>query len=87
MHCEYTDDSRDPDGAETIAGYERVFGDGERSTTRDTSHDYATAGRYAVTLTVTDDHDVSDTAEEQLSLPALADTTARGGALIAKGRS
>ena len=87
MHCVYTDDSRVPDGAETIAKYEWVFGDGESSTSKDTAHDYASAGNYVVTLTVTDDHDASDSAEEQLTVSAPPDRTGGGGPLIAKGRS
>lgn len=47
-------DSTDPDG--TIISYSFDFGDGtwENGTLTDRNHTYTTAGRYAVTLTVTD---------------------------------
>jgi PKD repeat protein len=45
--------SSDPDG--TIASYSWSFGDGQTGDGVTTSHLYASAGTYAVTLTVTDD--------------------------------
>jgi len=45
--------SSDPDG--TIAGYAWSFGDGATAVGAAASHTYASAGSYAVTLTVTDD--------------------------------
>jgi hypothetical protein len=74
MRCEYTNDSRDPDGADTIASYSWILGDGENSNSRNASPDYATAGNYPVTLTVTDDPDASDSAEQQGTVSAPADT-------------
>ena len=50
-------DSYDPDG--TIVSYEWNFGDGETGSGITTTHDYAEAGVYTVTLTVTDDDDAS----------------------------
>ena len=45
--------STDPDG--TIVSYNWTFGDGNTSTLANTTHIYATADTYTVTLTVTDD--------------------------------
>jgi PKD repeat protein len=85
MHCEYTDDSTDPDGAQTIASYAWVFGDGESSDARNPSHDYASAAEYTVTLTVTDDQGASDQAAQNVSVQALPGSTGGTGNLVAKG--
>ena len=50
---EFTDRSTDADG--TIASWEWDFGDGETSSDQSPTHEYAAAGTYTVTLTVTDD--------------------------------
>ena len=52
--------SDDPDG--TIVSYDWDFGDGSGNG-QVTSHEYASAGTYYVTLTITDDDGVSDTSE------------------------
>jgi PKD repeat protein len=53
LTCSFTSTSSDPDG--TIASYRWTFGDGTPAvTTQNTSHTYAAAGTYSVTLTVTD---------------------------------
>lgn len=49
----FTDGSSDPDGR--IVSWRWDFGDQSSSTTRNTTHAYAAAATYAVTLTVTDD--------------------------------
>ena len=51
--------SSDSDG--TIVTYEWTFGDGSIGSGISTSHTYATAGTYAVTLTVTDDDGATGT--------------------------
>ena len=52
--------TRDPDGR--IASYAWDFGDGTTSSRRTTTHAYARAGAYVVTLTATDDGGVKSTA-------------------------
>ena len=44
-----------------IASYRWTFGDGSTSTKKKASHSYVGTGRYAVTLTVTDDQGATDT--------------------------
>lgn len=51
--------STDPDGS--IAQFYWTFGDGDEGTGVSTSHEYAEAGTYEVTLTVIDDGGASDT--------------------------
>jgi PKD repeat protein len=64
MNCSFTDDSTDPDGAETIASYSWVFGDEASSTEQNPSHPYAAPGDYPATLTVTDNGGLSSTDED-----------------------
>jgi PKD repeat protein len=84
MHCEYREDSTDPDGRDRIESYRWVFGDGESANTPSASHDYTSAGQYTVTLTVTDDHQASSTSQQELLVSPPAGRPARGSALIAK---
>jgi PKD repeat protein len=66
MSCAFTDDSTDPDGDETIAQWSWIFGDGGTSDLQNPVHEYATAGDYVVTLTVTDDQGLaSETPDEE----------------------
>ncbi|HET6777722.1 MAG TPA: Ig-like domain repeat protein, partial [Gemmatimonadales bacterium] len=55
MNCTFTDASTDPNGNDTIAEWNWIFGDGESSTERNPSHVYAAPAEYQVRLTVTDD--------------------------------
>ncbi|WP_354570324.1 PKD domain-containing protein [Glaciihabitans sp. UYNi722] len=69
--------SSDPDG--TVAGYAWAFGDGTTGTGVSTSHTYAVAGTYAVTLTATDNLGATATIDHQVAVAGAfgADTFAR----------
>jgi PKD repeat protein len=58
--------SVDPDG--TITSYAWTFGDGATSTLAAPSHPYATDGTYPVTLKVTDDGGLSDSASASVTV-------------------
>jgi PKD repeat protein len=65
--------STDPDG--TIAGWAWNFGDGGTATGATATHSYATAGTYAVALTVTDNQGLSTASTQQVVVPAQAANT------------
>ena len=81
-------DSYDPDGQ--IVSYFWDFGDGNNSTGNITTHAYADNGTYAVTLTITDNDGLKDTAQDTISIqnrPPIAQftesaTTVRTGETI-----
>ena len=58
--------SSDSDGA--ITSYEWDFGDGTTATGETTTHSYADAGDYAVSLTVTDDAGATDTVSKTINV-------------------
>ncbi|NOJ60758.1 LamG-like jellyroll fold domain-containing protein, partial [Arthrobacter sp. 260] len=62
--------SADPDG--TIDSYTWDFGDDQVGSGSTTSHSYAEAGSYEVTLTVTDDDGATDTVTEEVVVEAPA---------------
>ncbi|MCV0402579.1 MAG: PKD domain-containing protein [Chloroflexi bacterium] len=53
LTCAFVDTSTDVDG--TVVAWSWAFGDGAIDTSRNPSHEYATAGTYTVVLTVEDD--------------------------------
>jgi PKD repeat protein/uncharacterized protein YjdB len=53
LSCTFSDSSTDADGS--VTAWSWSFGDGATATTRNPAHNYAAAGTYSVTLTVTDD--------------------------------
>jgi PKD repeat protein len=55
MNCTFSDASTDPNGDQTIAEWNWIFGDGDSSNDRHPFHVYQTEGPYTVTLTVKDD--------------------------------
>ena len=60
--------SSDPDG--TVAGYAWDFGDGATATGVTATHDYAIAGTYTVTLTVTDDDGATNASTSDVTVVA-----------------
>ncbi len=67
LACEFSGAaSTDPDG--TVEDYEWDFGDGSAGTGATVTHDYAEAGTYDVTLTVTDDDGATDDTSIQLEV-------------------
>jgi PKD repeat protein len=58
--------SQDSDG--TIASYSWDFGDGTTGSGKNTSHPYAAAGTYSVTLTVTDDDGAAGTVAQAVTV-------------------
>jgi PKD repeat protein len=80
MACEFTSaGTADPDG--TVRSYSWNFGDGTTATGPAASRTYTTAGRYTVTLTVTDNEGLTGTAARDVVVPAEAAVIAfRGSA-------
>jgi PKD repeat protein len=64
MNCAFTDDSTDPNSADTISSYRWVFGDEAISSERNPSHAYTAPGDYPAVLTVIDDGGLSSSDED-----------------------
>jgi PKD repeat protein len=68
MTCAFQDRSTDDDG--TIQGHSWSFGDGTSSTETNPSHTYTTAGKYNVSLVVTDNQGATDSREHDAEAKA-----------------
>lgn len=68
---QFTDESTDPDGQ--IVDWLWEFGDGETSSDPNPTHAYAEPGSYPVTLTVSDDSELSTAITKAVVVPAPAD--------------
>lgn len=73
--------SSDPDGGTLTFAWD--FGDGETGTGATTQHTYATDGTYLATMTVTDEHGGSASAE--ISVQVVAGGDSGGGLFVAIG--
>jgi hypothetical protein len=69
--------SSDPDGA--VVGYAWTFGDGTTATGATVSHNYAAAGTYTVTLTVTDDGGLTGSVAQYVTVSSGAPGPGPGG--------
>ncbi|WP_207060843.1 PKD domain-containing protein [Motiliproteus sp. SC1-56] len=83
LDCSFSDASSDSDGSISAWGWD--FGDGTASTLQNPSHSFASAGTYAVTLTVTDDQGLSDTVQSAIvvSTPDLPPPSVPGNLIAA----
>jgi len=68
LTASFTDSSTDSDG--TITGWAWTFGDGGTSSAQNPSHTYGSAGTYSVTLTVTDNGGLTDSATQNVTVTA-----------------
>ncbi len=66
LEATFTDSSSDSDGS--ISSYSWDFGDGNASTDANPVHNYAAAGTYSVSLTVTDNEGASDTETQSVTV-------------------
>jgi PKD repeat protein len=78
--------STDPDGA--ISSVQWAFGDGQTATGVQARHVYAKAGRYQVTMTVTDDQGASESTSQAVTVRQVATRTSltAGARQVRKGR-
>ncbi len=71
--CSFTNTSTDADGGAIACRWD--FGEGSSATGQSTSHTYAEAGTYAVTLTVTDENGETDSITQSLAVARSSDGT------------
>jgi PKD repeat protein len=76
LACSFTGLGTDGDG--TVVGFQWDFGDGAIAATQNATHNYASAGTYAVELTVTDDGGATGHLSQQVTAtgPAAGEPTA-----------
>ncbi len=77
LQANFNDLSEDSDGS--IATYQWQFGDGNESGLMNPNHNYATAGSYTVTLTVTDDDGASDQMSQTVTVSGEGTTPLQNG--------
>jgi PKD repeat protein len=68
LACSFTGLGSDGDGA--VVGFQWDFGDGAIAATQNATHAYASAGTYAVALTVTDDDGATGTISQSVTVTA-----------------
>ncbi|WP_144393877.1 S8 family serine peptidase [Pleionea sediminis] len=66
LSVQFQDQSDDRDG--NVVGWAWDFGDGNTSSDQNPVHDYANAGTYTVTLTVTDDDGATNSTSQQIEV-------------------
>lgn len=73
LQASFTDSSSDSDGS--IVSYSWDFGDGDSATDQNPIHDYAVAGSYTVSLTVTDDEGATGSTNQTVTVSDGSNTT------------
>lgn len=87
LACSFTGLGSDGDGA--VVGFQWSFGDGAEAATQNATHGYASAGSYAVELTVTDDSGTTGRLSRQVTVtgsPPGGLTAGLAGSCVVTGR-
>jgi PKD repeat protein len=87
LSCDF-DGSGSSDSDGSLVSYDWTFGDGGSASGITASHTYGSAGTYNVTLTVTDDGDLTDDQQQSVTVsdPPSGEPTLVGSGRKAKGR-